>query len=335
MKLFSRIYFYGLMAMVFITCKEPPMVEPETPAYIGVWKIVEAPAGLNLSYMEFSENQFYHFSNTFWKDSIGFRTFYASFFDIKGGNISLQLDAKMDSMLTYQFAVTGNLLTLSSMGIPVIRAVRSSEKETENWMSIIDAEDNFFSAGNRRGMGHYEEGVLMCDYYGNNIEKFNVKSKAVVGNISLDGASSVDVTYDDSFLWVTDSSYSIRKYHADGGAPIEMISGEMGKLVSLVCEPQSPYIWCYGANGTLYSYQKHTGKITSTTYIGKGFTDIEWLNGKLYLTRKSSIYRVNPSPFTIEKSYHHNMQMDIFGISAYDNKFLLNLEIKLVQVSLN
>ncbi len=325
--------------IIFNSCKKETKIivehNPDT-RYQGLWKVnsVSNPQLNEVQYLEFKTNKT---MRSYFSTGAGFKSDYTSSYSPYSGQLLADIWGGQTMVFNYHFS--GDTLVME-YGILVIKSLKANSSEVDNWVTNVSGIDQISGLYSDFGYGIGFDGsnILLPDYSNQIIKKINLATRLMNGDISVSGSYPYTVEYDGTDIWVSNNGDDrIYRHPLAGGSSLSS-SPDLGPWVyGIAYDPAANHLWANANNtDTLYQINKTNNQKISTRYIGYGFRDMAWSNGKLYMTKNNFIYRVNTAGFVIERSYRLISGEEIYGIAAIGNDFWLNVNgNKLIKVSLN
>lgn len=334
----TRLLLFAVL-IIFNSCKKETKIivehNPDT-RYLGLWKVssVSNPQLSDVKYIEFKSNKT---SRSYYSSGFGFKSDYISSYSPYTGQLLADIWGGQTMIFNYHF--NGDTLVME-YGILIIKSLKANSSEVDNWVNNISSSDQIIGLYSDlwHGIGFDGSNILVPDYNNSKINKINLATRLPNGDISVSGSYPYTVEYDGTDLWVSNNGDDrIYRYPMAGGSSLSS-SPSLGPWVyGIAFDPAGNHLWANSNNAdTLYQINKTNNQIISTRYIGYGFRDMAWSNGKLYMVKNNFIYRVNTTGFVIERSYRITSGEEIYGIAAAGSDFWLNINgNKLIKVALN
>lgn len=335
------LFSFGLLfACIFIPgCKKVTTIKevnnPDIKLY-GVWKIISPGEYPTIKYVSFSTSKV---SNVYMASVVGFHSVVTATFQPYSDQVLAVLDNSLQNRV-YNYHFNGDTLVLERGASLAFTAIKASDNDVSSWVTEVSSSDeiNGVISDKPYGMGFDGSNLLVPDYYSGDITKISLATRLPSGTVHVNGVSPYSVEFDGTDIWCSDDGGSyIYRYAITGGA-ILSTSPKLGPWIyGIAYDPTGAQIWAYANNAdSMYMFAKTGTTVLATHFVPNGPTDLAWSNGKLYITENNNIHRVNPSSFTVEKTYKLKSGAAIYGIAAVGSDFWLNIEgNKLTKVTLN
>lgn len=338
--LYSRTLVVALSILIIGSCtKETTKTEQYNPniRIYGVWRVVTTNATemKDFKFIDFSSKKVMH---AYLQSALGFKSdFEEGFVPTEDAAIVDLYNSDQTKVVSY--SISNDTLILTVGGVEVARSVKASSSDVAGWVDVVAYTETITGLFTNRNYGIGFDGVnlLIPDYNNKVITKLNLSTRLPAGDIPATGSYPYTVEFDGSDLWVSSNGFAVINKHplAGGSYTASITTGAW--IYGIAYDPGNSVIIAYSGNeDTLYFCNKGTNKVISTKYIGPGFKDLAWSNGKLFLTYGSIIYRFNTSTMSVEKAYKIKSGELIQGIAAVGNDFWVYLSgDKLAKVTLN
>lgn len=331
--------FIFAIVLILNGCKKTEIIReeynPAIPAY-GTWAIVSSTIQADVKYLQFSTDKS---ATVYSENNMGFKSSTSSILTPMPDQLIFDPYGYGYSTI-FNYKVVGDSIFITSPSYGDFKGVKSTDANVASWAKVVTRIDEISGAftNNTYGIGFDGTNILMADYSAFKVNKISLSTRLPAGTIDVTGSYPTTVEFDGADIWVSSNGYDIINKHPLAGGGVVSTSKPMGPWIyGVAFDPISTNLWCFAGNtDTLYSYNKTSNTVTNRIGIGNGFRDMAWSNGKLFLTRENYIYRVNPSPFTVEKTYKLKENMSIYGIAAVGNDFWLSVSgSSLIKVTLN
>lgn len=318
MKTYKLIYLLFFVIFIY-SCKksEKDSTLPESGSQKnelkGTWKFDD---GKELKYIEFNEKVY----SLYIEDDNHFKTFVTDSFELTDSN-RIRINLISNSALMVKRNTDGTI------EIGEFKLLSSKDKPKENWFKNTEVliEKTDILIDNELGIGTLNSQLLACkpnsdDYYVIDPSNFQMTTKWMKGTVP----TSIDSDGDLIFASMA-NSFSLLIHLSSGGMAYEEING-MGELSGIAIQPNTPYIWLYSKNDTLYKFHKNLLKIISRNYIGDNLSDACWYNDQLLFSNGSSLVHYNVTDKVITNTYLVEGVVKINGVANVNGDIWINAD---------